>query len=151
MGTSFRSGLLGFISRLDQPPARDADADLLDRFLRTADESAFAGIVRRHGSMVLAVCRRRLRRDADAEDAFQAVFLALATSARTIDRGTSLPGWLYRVAYLISWKAAVRRDRHAASALAEADLPVPEPTLLSSPEVEELRALIDSVRSWCSV
>jgi RNA polymerase sigma factor (sigma-70 family) len=144
MGTSFRSGLLGFISRLDQPPARDSDADLLDRFLRTADESAFAGIVRRHGLMVLAVCRRRLRRDADAEDAFQAVFLALATSARTIDRRDSLPGWLYRVAYLISWKAAVRRDRHAASAFAEADLPVPEPPHLSPPEVEELGAVIDA-------
>lgn len=144
MGTSFRSGLLGFISRLDQPPARDSDADLLDRFLRTADESAFSGIVRRHGLMVLAVCRRRLLRDADAEDAFQAVFLALATSARTIDRRNSLPGWLYRVAYLISWKAALRRDRHAASALADADLPVPEPPLLSSPEVEELRLVIDA-------
>jgi RNA polymerase sigma factor (sigma-70 family) len=144
MGTSFRSGLFGFIARLDQPPASDSDADLLDRFLRTADESAFAGIVRRHGLMVLAVCRRRLRRDADAEDAFQAVFLALATSARTIDRRDSLPGWLYRVAYLISWKAAVRRDRHASSALPEADLPMPEPPLLSSPEVGELRAVIDA-------
>src|SRR5580698_8361362 len=117
MGTSFRSGLLGFISRLDQPPARDSDADLLDRFLRTADEAAFAGIVRRHGLMVLSVCRRRLRRDADAEDAFQAVFLALAKSASSIGRRDSLPGWLYRVAYLVSLKAVGLRARHPVAVL----------------------------------
>ena len=81
MGLSSR-GLFGFIARLGRPPAADSDADLLDRFVRTADEHAFAGIVRRHGSMVLAVCRRRLGRDADAEDAFQAVFLAQFLAGR---------------------------------------------------------------------
>src|SRR5262249_9298543 len=101
MGVSSR-GLFAFLARLGRPPAADSDADLLDRFVRTADEAAFTGIVRRHGPMVLAVCRRRLGRDADAEDAFQAVFLSLARSSGSIGRRESLPGWLYRVAYLIS-------------------------------------------------
>ena len=76
MGVSFRGGLFGFIARLGRPPAADSDADLLGRFVRSADEAAFTGIVRRHGPMVPAVCRRLLGRAADAADAFQAVFLA---------------------------------------------------------------------------
>ena len=73
-------GLFGFLTRLRPSPAADSDSDLLDRFVRTADANAFAALVHRHGPMVLSVCRRRLGHEADAEDAFQAVFLALATS-----------------------------------------------------------------------
>ncbi|VTT99049.1 sigma-70 family rna polymerase sigma factor : RNA polymerase sigma factor, sigma-70 family OS=Singulisphaera acidiphila (strain ATCC BAA-1392 / DSM 18658 / VKM B-2454 / MOB10) GN=Sinac_6419 PE=4 SV=1: Sigma70_r2: Sigma70_r4_2 [Gemmataceae bacterium] len=142
MGVSPR-GLFSFVARLHLPPAAESDADLLDRFVRTGDGAAFAGIVRRHGAMVLGVCRRRLGREADAEDAFQAVFLALATSARGIGRGASLAGWLYRVAYLVALKAAGRR----------AKLPVPSPTLAEVPmpdppqvlcESQELKALLDA-------
>ncbi len=141
MGVSSR-GLFGFLTRLHPPPAADSDADLLGRFVRTADEPAFAGLVRRHGPMVMAVCRRRLGREADAEDAFQAVFLALATSAAAIARPESLAGWLYRVAYQIALKAAGRRAR----------LPVTEPTTevpMRDPpppawETDELKAAIDA-------
>jgi RNA polymerase sigma factor (sigma-70 family) len=143
MGVSFRGGLFGFIARLGRPPAADSDADLLGRFVRAADESAFTGIVRRHGPMVLAVCRRRLGRDADAEDAFQAVFLALAKSARSIGRGGSLPGWLYRVAYLISLKAAGRRARHPVAALPAVEVPMPDPPS-NAAEAADLKTVLDS-------
>ena len=142
MGVSSRGGLFGYLARLGRPPAADSDADLLDRFRRDADQDAFAAIVRRHGPMVLATCRRRLGGDADAEDAFQAVFLALARQAGSVGR-ESLPGWLYRVAYLISLKAAGRRARHPLAAIDAAEVPMPDPPT-SAAEADELKAAIDA-------
>jgi hypothetical protein len=48
------------------------DRDLLERFRVQRDESAFEALVRRHGPMVLGLCRRILHDPQDAEDAFQA-------------------------------------------------------------------------------
>src|SRR5262245_42905762 len=51
------------------------DADLLEQFLRTRDEAAFAALVRRHRPTVLAACRQVLADDAEVEDAAQQTFL----------------------------------------------------------------------------
>ena len=40
---------------------RTSDAQLLDRFVRRHDQAAFTALLRRHGPMVLGVCRRVLR------------------------------------------------------------------------------------------
>lgn len=142
MGVTSR-GLFGFLARLRPPPAADSDADLLARFVRTADPAAFSEIVRRHGPMVLSVCRRRLGRDADSEDAFQAVFLALARSAASVGRREALPGWLYRVAHLVALKAAGRRARRPLAALPDAEVPMPDPPPPAW-ETEELKSAIGS-------
>src|SRR5690349_12812691 len=91
------------------PPGGLADADLLRRFVADRDEAAFEVLLWRHGAMVLNVCRRVLRHEQDAEDAFQATFLALARKAGSVSRQASVGGWLYRVAYRASLAAGGRR------------------------------------------
>jgi RNA polymerase sigma factor (sigma-70 family) len=81
------------------------DGQMLERFITKRDESAFEGLVLRHGPMVLGVCRQILRDNHEAEDAFQATFLILARNAQTIRNLDSLASWLYGVAYRLSLRA----------------------------------------------
>src|ERR1700676_3457112 len=88
------------------------DGQLLERFVVSGDEAAFAMLVRRHGPMVQGVCRRTLTNVHDAEDAFQATFLVLVCKARAIGQPELLGNWLYGVATRVAAKAragALRR------------------------------------------
>jgi RNA polymerase sigma factor (sigma-70 family) len=119
---------------LTAPLALDelSDAELLRRFLAAREEQAFAAIVRRHGPLVWGVCRNLLPSEADAEDAFQATFLALVKSAPRIHRPNALGAWLHRVAGRVcrhSLRALARRRKHEQSAAVdEAASPVDEAT-----------------------
>ncbi len=97
----------------DLPEAGETtDAQLLERFVARREESAFQAIVRRHGPLVLSLCRRLLPTIHDAEDAFQATFLVLARKAASIRKHNSVSSWLYGVAYRVAGRAqelAVRR------------------------------------------
>jgi RNA polymerase sigma factor (sigma-70 family) len=98
-------------------PCADApavDGQLLDRFIRTRDEDAFVALMRRHGPMVLGVCRRVLHDAHDAEDAFQATFLVLARKAGAIRRQESAASWLCRVAYRLAVTARLRAAKRRA-------------------------------------
>jgi RNA polymerase sigma factor (sigma-70 family) len=91
------------------------DQDLLRRFIDRYDEAAFLTLLRRHGPMVLGVCRSLLPNDADAEDAFQATFLIFARKARSIRKTPSLGSWLHGVAYRTARRAQTefaRRRKH---------------------------------------
>ena len=94
-----------------------SDEQLLERFaaqIESDSEIAFEAIVRRHGPMVMGVCRRLLGNEHDAEDAFQATFLILARRAASIGRRDRLANWLYGVAVRTSKEARRRAARQHA-------------------------------------
>jgi RNA polymerase sigma factor (sigma-70 family) len=89
-----------------------SDGQLLEQFAVARDTVAFEVLLRRHGPLVLSVCRRVLVREHDAEDAFQATFLVLARKAASVRKRESVGSWLYGVAYRVAVEAktsAVRR------------------------------------------
>ncbi|MDB5305893.1 MAG: sigE 41 [Gemmataceae bacterium] len=130
------------------PPG--SDPQLLRAFLASRCEDAFAELVRRHGPMVFATCRRVLGHAQDAEDAFQAAFIVLARKAGTV-RGANLAGWLYGVAVRTARGVRIMRDRRRKHETTVATTPgpahgidVPGPSDPGrSPEDQELAALVD--------
>jgi RNA polymerase sigma factor (sigma-70 family) len=88
-----------------------SDGQLLGGFARTGDEAAFAALVRRHGPLVLGVCRRVLGSGPDLDDAFQATFLVLARKAGSIRRQTSVGCWLHAVARRLAQQLRARQAR----------------------------------------
>ena len=124
-------------------------AQLLDRFVSRRDEAAeaaFEELVIRHGPMVLRVCRSVLHDAHDAEDAFQAVFLVLASRAGSIRRGGSVASWLFGVARRVAacrGRAHARRrtlDRRVAERTPESYLPADD-----DPDWEILHEEIDGL------
>jgi len=91
------------------------DGALLAEFATTGREAPFEELVRRHYPLVLGVCTRTLGLRHDAEDAAQAVFLALAHKANSLQGRDSIAGWLHHVARYVSQNAlrlaALRRER----------------------------------------
>jgi RNA polymerase sigma factor (sigma-70 family) len=113
--------LLWYFRTLGAAAATDrSDAQLLEQFAARRDEDAFTALLERHGPMVFGVCRRVLRHEQDAEDAFQATFLVLARNAGARAWRVSVGPWLHGVALRVALKArtvaARRRARHQETA-----------------------------------
>jgi DNA-directed RNA polymerase specialized sigma24 family protein len=117
------------IRRVQAISDAETDVQLLDRFARNREEPAFETIVRRHGPLVLGVCRRVLGRQQDAEDAFQATFLVLARRPGGVRKGESLSSWLYGVA----WRTAMRARAARRNPAGPTDDPAVETTPRSRP------------------
>ena len=90
-----------------------SDGQLVERFAggKDSSESAFEVLVQRHGPMVMRVCHGALSDQADIHDAFQATFLVLVRSARSIRRLESVGSWLFGVASRVARRAHVEANR----------------------------------------
>jgi RNA polymerase sigma factor (sigma-70 family) len=118
-----------------------SDGQLLAIFVKHRDGDAFEALVIRHGPMVMGVCRRVLRNQHDAEDAFQATFLIFARKAGSVNAQDSVAGWLYRVAYRTALGARARIARRRAKERQVNELP--HPTVEPEDGHRELLSLLD--------
>jgi DNA-directed RNA polymerase specialized sigma24 family protein len=82
------------------------DRELMERFLRQRDESAFEALVRHHGARVFKVAQRVLHHEHEAEDVFQATFLTRARTAGSPRKPGSVACWLHGVAQRLALQSA---------------------------------------------
>src|SRR5438876_5541578 len=99
---------------------RRQDFELLQRFARDGEQSAFAGLVRRHLDLVFATALRKVEDVDAAQEVAQNVFAALARKAWQFAPDDSLPAWLHKTALLESkfWlRGELRRRRREETAV----------------------------------
>ncbi len=132
--------LLTRLTRAAGESCHRSDGQVLDTFIANQNEPAFAVLVERHGPMVLAVCRRILRHQQDAEDAFQATFLVLARRAASVWPRDAVGSWLYGVAQRVAMKARATRARRLGR---EQPLDESVQPLASDPPLSDLAELLD--------
>lgn len=77
-------------------PPPSPDADLLAR-LRSGDEAAYQDLVRANAGRMLAVARRMLRCESDAEDAVQEAFTQAYHALPRFEGHALLSTWLHRI------------------------------------------------------
>ena len=87
---------------------RCQDFELLQRFTRDGEQSAFADVVRRHLDLVFATALRKVEDSGVAQEVAQNVFAVLARKAWRFAPDDSLPAWLHKAALLESksWPSA---------------------------------------------
>ncbi|MBE0545212.1 MAG: sigma-70 family RNA polymerase sigma factor [Verrucomicrobia bacterium] len=98
---------------------RRTDFELLQRFVRHGEQSAFADLVRRHLDLVFATALRKLADSHGSQEVAQNVFTALAGKAWQFAPDDSLPAWLHKTALLESksWlRGELRRRRREQTA-----------------------------------
>ena len=95
--TSLTANKMGERTRVWEFMRTENDAELIEAYAKRDDQCAFAEIVSRHGAMVFHVCFRKLTNRHDAEDASQAVFMALIKNSEKMHWKDSLAGWLHNV------------------------------------------------------
>jgi RNA polymerase sigma factor (sigma-70 family) len=118
------------------------DGQLLELFVAHRDGAAFEALIRRHGPMVLGVCRRVTRHVQDAEDAFQATFLVLARRAAVVQPQERVGNWLYGVAHRTSLKVRAKAAQYSGRErpLEEAR----EPAVEQPPDRPDLAPVLDA-------
>ncbi len=117
------------------------DAQLLEAFFQQGSEIALEVLLRRHGPMVMGVCRRVLQNAQDAEDAFQATFLVLVRKGSSLHMMHLIGNWLYGVAYRCALHIRSANLRRRAYERQVVDMP--EPAVPQDNVAYDLRPLLD--------
>src|SRR2546422_8780464 len=118
---------------------RRQDFDLLQRFTRDGEQSAFGDLVRRHLDLVFATALRKVEDSGVAQEVAQNVFAVLARKAWQFAPDDSLPAWLHKAALLESksWLRGELRRRRREQTAAELGT-----TMRTPDEQPALRALV---------
>jgi RNA polymerase sigma factor (sigma-70 family) len=140
MRTERQAPVLRFLCRAAHALDTLGDGELLERFVARRDEAAFEALMRRHGPMVLGVCRRVLGNEADAEDAFQATFLVLVKKAASVAQRALVGNWLYGVACNTARKVKAMNGQRRARERRAGAFPHPDPR---GDREQHLHALLD--------
>jgi RNA polymerase sigma factor (sigma-70 family) len=143
MAQSERASILGWIRHISAEVGGASDAQLVDRFASTRDETAFELLVWRHARLVFDICRRVLDDQHDAEDAFQATFLALARHAGRVAKREAVASWLYKVAYRMAVTARGQRAGHRKALLGAGERLTAASNGNGPAETQELRQILD--------
>lgn len=80
-----------------KPAAGASSEDALVQRLCQGDEDAYRELVVTYSRRLLAVARRFLRNDADAQDALQDAFVSVARAIGTFQKGSSIGTWLHTI------------------------------------------------------
>lgn len=106
----------GVTHELDSTPehaSTAADAALLAR-LRTGEDAAYDELVATTGGRLLAVARRMLGDEQDAQDAVQEAYLSAFKALERFDGRSALGTWLHRIAVNACLMRLRYRRRHPA-------------------------------------
>lgn len=101
------------------------DAALLAR-LRRGDDDAFADLVRENTGRLLAVARRMLRQEQDAQDAVQEAFVCAFKALSSFEGQSRVSTWLHRIAVNACLMRLRRRERRPEDSIEDL-LPTYEP------------------------
>ena len=94
-----------------EPARTEADDPAFVEALRNGDATAFELLVREHAGRLLAVARRLLRSEDDAQDALQDAFLSAYRSLGRFETRARLSTWLHRIVVNASLMKLRRRKR----------------------------------------
>src|SRR5881628_1608373 len=108
-----------------------SDRDLLQDYVRTNSQEAFAALVARYLNLVYSAAQRQVRSPQLAEDVAQSVFVDLSRRAATIAPAQPLAAWLFLVTRRTAVDLIRRESRRQAREQIAADLAAmktPSPT-----------------------
>lgn len=96
------------------------DEDVLASYVAGRDrDQAFSELMDRYSRRVYAICYRYFANHADAEDATQDTFVAIARRAATFSANSKLSTWVYRVAINACNDLARKRTRRPSTPVAD--------------------------------